>query len=146
MTDYLTWLKEQGRDYACQLCGNTDLRHIIMADGPNYAKLVCDDCDERFVAWGPKPDSLKKRRAAGHKKLSDQLKRRGIDYCQICLRHETELPRPEVLMGHHVIEHQVNGSADPENAWQLCTACHALVHWRRTYESHKKESQLLEVQ
>ena len=141
MTDYLAELRAQGRSFTCPRCGNTDLRHVLMAEGPHYAKIVCDDHPEAgpeglHVDWGPKPDSLKKRRASAHKNLSAKLKARGIDYCQLCLRHERDLPAPEVLVGHHVIEYQSGGNADPENAWQLCSACHALVHWRRTYEGH----------
>ncbi len=121
----------------CPHCKSGDyLRHVLVVDGPHYAKLVCDDCDERFITWIPKPDPLKTKRPAKHRRIVSTFKAEGVDYCQMCLRHESELPGTQVLEGHHVIEFTDGGTAERLNTWLLCTPCHSFVHHQRTYLGH----------
>jgi len=54
----------------------------------------------------------------------------------MCLIKEVDLPPRETLEGHHVVEYANGGTDDADNVWVVCTACHKLIHWRRTYLEH----------
>lgn len=56
----------------------------------------------------------------------------------MCLRDLKDIPLPQVLEGHHVVEFQDGGSDDRSNVWIVCTACHKLIHYQRTYLGHFK--------
>ena len=48
-----------------------------------------------------------------------------------------ELPAPEQLEVHHVLEVVADdGNDDRENLRVYCSACHAMVNWTRTYFGH----------
>jgi hypothetical protein len=48
-----------------------------------------------------------------------------------------ELPPPEQLEVHHVLEVAADdGTDDPVNLRAYCSACHAMVNWIRTYFGH----------
>lgn len=53
----------------------------------------------------------------------------------MCRREE--LPLPEVLEAHHVVEVQEGGSDERDNLWIVCTACHSMIHYLRTYLGHR---------
>jgi hypothetical protein len=140
--DYLAWLDSKGRLKPCKNCGSKEsLRHILVKPGDvgsqHYAKIVCDHCDGAFVQWGAHPEVDKARWPSEHRKLVQAARREGRTRCEMCLRHESDLPGTQSLMAHHVDEYQVQGEADLDsNVWILCTACHRLVHWARTYFGH----------
>jgi 5-methylcytosine-specific restriction endonuclease McrA len=88
--------------------------------GGHYCKVTCVKC-RRFIKWEGKPK----------------------DYCELCLSMKEDLVLPDTLEIHHVLEVQHGGSDDPENLQTLCTGCHRMVHWRRTYNRHSSfESQI----
>ena len=94
-------------------------------------KLYCLDCG-KFIAWS----GYKKQIAQnGERKFSSQwsAKRVGIDYCQICLRYKDDLGRSEHIETHHIIQVCDGGEDELDNLMFLCTACHNLVHYQRTY-------------
>jgi hypothetical protein len=53
------------------------------------------------------------------------------------LRHRDDLPVPEELHVHHVMEVAADDGADDlENLRLYCSACHSMVNWIRTYFGH----------
>lgn len=118
----------------CQTCGETNgLYPQVMATGPHYARLVCANCDDRFVTWLRKPDTRPKRDGKStrllriiHEAWADEPL-----YCLICLRDERTLPTGTWMEAHHVLEHTDAGADVAANLQPLCNECHSLVHWRR---------------
>ncbi len=103
----------------------------LMPHSRHYAKWVCGSCG-KWNDWVRKPsdDASKYRRPAAHRKLVAKF---GRGYCEMCMRQENELRDEDTLEGHHSIEFKDGGEPTRENTWILCTACHRLVNWMRTY-------------
>lgn len=121
------------QERACRFCGTPGPHFVkVMTEGKHYARVTCAECSA-FIGWLPKPDNEKARRPATHRDLVAKF---GRGYCEMCLTPESKLPKGESLEGHHVDEYQNGGEASRENTWILCTACHSLVNWRRTYQRH----------
>lgn len=144
--DYLGWLEETGRLKPCKKCGSKEsLRHELVQPGEpgqqHYARIVCDHlpCEGTHTQWGAKPDTDKAKRPAAHRKLVREARGEGRTRCEMCLRHESDLPGTQQLEAHHVDEYQNGGPAEQGNLWILCTACHRQVHWARTYFGHYHE-------
>ena len=117
----------------CKYCQSPNL--ILVTEGippPHYGKTICSDCG-KFQTWERKPDQDKAKRPANHLNLVHKL---GLDYCELCLRKEYQLPRPEILVAHHIIEYSDGGTDDPLNILIVCSSCHALIHHVRTYIGH----------
>lgn len=100
--------------------------------GPHFAYWECTVC-HRHNGWQAKPDGDKAKRPASH---SDLVRKFGRGFCELCLRTRDELRSADTFEAHHVIEysdqhHESDGTQ--ENIWILCTACHRLVNWIRTY-------------
>ena len=98
--------------------------------GGHYCKVTCGKC-RRFIKWEGKPKEKKSRK--GQAELRNRFCK---DYCEMCLSMKEDLVLPDTLEIHHVLEVQHGGSDDPENLQTLCTGCHKMVHWRRTYNRH----------
>lgn len=107
-------------DGKCGTCRG-ELRLTLTAALTHYGRYDCDTCG--FQGWAPKPqdDPTKYQRPKGTTGLADK------DYCEVCLKKEV------VLHGHHVIPVKKGGSDEAENIWTVCTACHRLIEWTRTY-------------
>lgn len=118
---------------ACPRCG---ARAEPLIDrnvpAPHAAKAVCSLCGV-FLRWIAKPDQDKAKRPATHRKL---VKARGVDYCEICGINRSAMPAEETLEGHHVVGYADGGDCEASNALTVCTACHILIHFRRTYVGH----------
>jgi hypothetical protein len=117
----------------CPDCGHIGGHAQLELEGLHFARIVCPTC-RRFLdwlGWPPKPEKRERRRTA---RLADELKRLGLDHCELCLRSEADLPPPDALRVHHVDEEATND--DPANQRLYCTGCHQLVHWLRTYFGH----------
>ena len=110
----------------CPKCGNS-VEGELTPHLKHYAKGTCPEC--RYVWWLPKPDDDPTK----YKRRKKSTNLAFGDVCQMCLRSREELPKNTTLEGHHVIEHQDGGKDDTSNIWTLCSACHQLVHWQRTY-------------
>lgn len=104
--------------------------------GPHHAKELCADC-RRFLRWVPKPGAERIRRPAGHRDLVEKFSR---GFCQFCRRTEGVLPPGQTLEGHHIVELQDGGSSERDNILVLCTACHKLLHWMRTWVTSKESA------
>lgn len=116
----------------CNRCERETLSRVVLTpDLPHYGKLVCDMCG-CWRRWLPKPDTdpTKHRRTKQHTDLVRQFSK---GYCEMCLMTAGELDDGRVLEAHHVLEYQTGGDPSRENIWILCTGCHKLVHWMRTY-------------
>lgn len=102
--------------------------------GPHWGEARCLKCDS-WIEFVSKPGELrdKARRESAHKKIA---KKYSEGYCQVCLILEDKLPLGESLEGHHIVEYQDGGEPTRENTLICCTACHSLIHWRRTYQQH----------
>lgn len=103
----------------------------------HYGKMVCPECG-RWLGWVAKP-SDEKRRRNGTAKLTKNLEKSGLDYCQACLRKRDELPPNATFIAHHVIEVQDGGGDEPENLWHLCTICHEIIHLMRRNRTNPKD-------
>lgn len=102
----------------------------ILSEGKHYGKLNCAECGS-YVCFIPKPKNGGKRKK--NRFLPHDL---GVDFCQMCLRHESRLGKRDVLESHHVLEIGEGGEDLPENILVLCTSCHRLTHHQRTYLNH----------
>lgn len=117
----------------CKTCGaRWEPTVELTPDTPHYGKALCGNCNA-FLRWVPKPDRDKRKREAAHTEL---VKKYSRGYCELCLILASDLPVNETLEAHHVEEYQDGGASDRENVWIVCTACHKLIHWRRTYLAH----------
>lgn len=122
------------REATCPRCGSGLCARSDTSDGPHFAKLACLACGAHldWIAW-PKTETEEKR---DRKRSRRYVTRLGEQRCELCLRHENELPPPAKLEVHHVIEKGSGGADEPENLRLYCTACHSLVNWIRTYFGH----------
>ena len=117
----------------CKQCGSIGGKMTFtFTEGPHFARVNCQVC-QAFVDWVGHPRTAPKTdRRRSRKKLRDLG-----DRCEICLRHRDELPSPELLEVHHVLEVAAdNGVDDHQNLRVYCSACHAMVNWTRTYFGH----------
>jgi hypothetical protein len=116
----------------CQHCGFDGMHKATqLPTGQHWGRIDCGGCG-KWIKWLPKPESdpTKYRRPTSHKNLVEKF---GRGFCEMCLRAQGELGARETLDGHHVLEFQNGGEPSRENVWILCTACHRLVNWTRTY-------------
>ena len=113
----------------CSACGSTAVVQTPTPNLPHYAREDCADC-LRFLRWVPKPDADRIRRPAAHR---DLVKKFSRGFCEICLTKDSDLLPGQVLEAQHVQEFHEGGDPTRENTWIICTACHKLIHWRRTW-------------
>lgn len=108
------------------------------APPPHFAVLRCPECGQHMgFAKKPETDDSAKRREAKHRKL---VARHGADQCEMCLRTADELSVARVaLEAHHVREYADGGDCDRSNLRFVCTPCHRLIHWTRTYHGGRGE-------
>lgn len=100
--------------------------------GVHFGKETCQACGA-FIRWVPKPSTERKAREAAHR---DLVRKFSLGFCELCGILEESLPRGETLHAHHVDEYQDGGEPVRSNIQIVCTACHSLIHWRRTYVRH----------
>lgn len=116
----------------CERCQHVGARveTVFQQGPPHFAKALCENCGRfiDWIGWPPEPEAGKQRRRRHIKTVADR--------CELCLRSKTELPEPEKIDWHHVIEHSAGGDPDPRNLRPYCTACHSMVNWIRTYFGH----------
>lgn len=134
-TPQLPTIVEPCKFFACKFHGA--MRVILSTGGVHYARVECPTCNG-FQRWLPKPESdpTKYRRPNSHR---DLVKAFSKGYCELCLRKKENLPKGQTIEAQHVLEFQDGGSSERENIWILCTACHRLVHWVRTYHASPVE-------
>lgn len=116
----------------CRHCGYEGIQTVTITEtGVHYANVRCAKC-ARQLRWLPKPDSdpTKYRRPTQHRDLVTAY---SSGFCEMCLRSQAELPKGQTLEAQHVREFKDGGSNKRENIWIICTGCHRLVHWVRTY-------------
>lgn len=113
------------------ICGSKGATATAETDGPHFMRLTCNGCG-RFLDWISWPVE----RPSDHKRRRQRITKLGEDRCELCLRSRFELPVPQTLQEHHVIEHAEGGSDEPDNTRVYCTACHAKILWLRTYFGH----------
>jgi len=98
-------------------------------DTPHAGEHRCPICD-KWLGWKRKEKNTGRRdtpRAAS-------VQRIGIEYCQWCLRKNTQLGSHETLTVHHIDEDPFNN--DPGNWLVLCTKCHKQCHHERDYVNY----------
>jgi 5-methylcytosine-specific restriction endonuclease McrA len=126
----------------CRHCGDQGPHTVdLTTSGVHHAKVTCGGCN-RFLRWLPKPESdpTKYRRPTSHTNLVADY---GQGYCEMCLRKKEDLPPKQTLEAQHVLEFKDGGSNERENIWIVCTACHRMIHWIRTYHGSYKVSHVL---
>lgn len=122
----------------CRYCGSVVVVQVL-ATGVHYAKRVCSaSACGRINGFEPKPDSdpTKYRRTKAH---TDLVKKFSKGFCEMCLTPAGELPKGMALEGQHVVEYDNDGQPTRENIWIVCTACHRLIHWVRTYKGRNRD-------
>ena len=114
----------------CRICQKDVevITEILPPTGIHYAKATCPNCG-RFIDWLKKPDNEDKRTKTSKYTLEDF----NIDYCEWCGRKKEELGLREVFHLHHKKWLEDGGKDERENIMIVCTACHALALWIRTY-------------
>ena len=113
-------------------CGYVGEPKIVpRTSGVHYADKRCDSCG-RHLGFVPKPDSdpTKYSRPKSHQQLVEKF---SNGFCELCLAKVEDLPKGQSMEAHHIIEFKDGGKSDRENIWIVCTGCHRLIHWRRTY-------------
>ena len=115
----------------CRACQSDNIYSEWRPDREQYG-IKCHDCNK--YTWHPKEAS--KNRHAKHQEL---VKKKGVYYCEWCLRDKEFLPLPEILEGHHIIEYKDGGTDDLSNILVLCTKCHKQCHHDRVYLGHYKK-------
>lgn len=115
------------KDY-CRFCeGETYQKKVIRPIGPHYGEMICVSCNNR-IKFLPKPRNENKRKQ--NKYSAEAI---GINYCEMCLRDREQLFSYETLEVHHKIQISMGGEDKPGNIWVVCTPCHRLIHFCRTY-------------
>ena len=111
----------------CPKCGS---KEFYYRDGneQHYKGRTCRQCG--LFAWISKPVEIAYKRPANHTGL---VKKYSKGYCEICLIPQDIIPRWESLEAQHIIEYQANPNSERENIIIVCTRCHMLIHWLRTY-------------
>lgn len=112
---------------------------ITEGKGNHYAQLKCTHSDTpHWIDWLPNPQNKdKSRRESNHRNL---VSRYSQGFCECCMRKAEDLPKPQQLEAHHVIEHKDGGTDDRSNIWIVCTPCHKQIHHNRTYLGHYQQS------
>lgn len=127
----------------CRSCGYDGPQNVTLeTSGHHYARIKCAECNA-FMRWMAKPvdDPTKYKRQKKHTGLVDKY---GQGFCEMCLRNEDALPKGQSLEAQHVQEYQDGGSEKRENIWIICTACHKLIHWVRTYHGGEHEQPIVQ--
>ncbi len=122
----------------CRLCNAPGPQTVTLrTSGVHYAEVRCVKC-KQHLGFQSKPDSdpTKYKRPKAH---TDLVKQFSKGYCEMCMRPQADLPKGETLEAQHVVEFQNGGSCEKENIWIVCTGCHRLIHWRRTYIGPRQE-------
>lgn len=116
----------------CKNCGHEGPQPATRRlDGVHFVDIRCAKCG-KHLGFQPKPESdpTKYKRPNQHR---DLVREYSCGYCEMCLKKKDDLPKGQTLEAQHVIEYQDGGTSDRGNIWIVCTGCHRLVHWIRTY-------------
>jgi hypothetical protein len=116
----------------CKACGAETPQVVTLRPaGVHYADSRCAVCG-LHCGFLSKPDDepTKYKRPAAHRELVAKFSR---GFCELCLTPEAALPKGQTLEAQHVVEFADGGAPLRENVWIICTGCHRLIHWRRTY-------------
>jgi len=104
---------------------------LIFVETPDlkhYGKIKCSQCG-KWYRWVGKPENEGKRtRTSKFDGLTD-----SVDHCGLCGRKRFEINNKETFELHHSIPLEEEGKDKLDNIMWLCTACHRLAHWIRTY-------------
>lgn len=127
----------------CKRCAHQG-PHVftLRTSGVHYGDLRCAECNTH-LGFPPKPESdpTKYKRPSKHR---DLVREYSKGFCEMCLRSEGELPKGTTLEAQHVQEYQDGGDSTRENIWIVCTACHRMVHWVRTYHGGNHVQPIIE--
>ncbi len=115
----------------CPRCKcETEHTLAIRPAGVHYADAVCQTCGKKWFPPKPDADPTKYKRPNSHR---DLVRKYSPGYCEMCLCPANDLPKGQTLEAQHVKEFKDGGSERRENIWIICTGCHRLIHWVRTY-------------
>lgn len=111
-------------------CPTCDLSEHIKEqprpDTPHYAEYRCVKCD-KWISWVKGPDTPRSTA------VLKRTKERDGYTCQFCGRPKEKLGERETLTTDHMTELNEGGKDELSNTITLCTACHKLKLWVRTY-------------
>lgn len=122
--------------HICSYCQSTNTEKRLRPDTIHYAELRCLDCNRHRWLSKPKDEKTSKREP----EHQDLVKKYSQGFCVICYRLEEDLPPPQKLVAHHVVEYQDGGESTPDNIQIVCTYCHQTIHTIRTYMGHYTKS------
>ena len=112
-------------------CGAEEIPDVIKGD--IHIKAICPVCGDyiknlpKAMFEGPKKPNGERRKAQWTPKVME------IDYCEMCGREHGSLGKNEKLESHHKIPIQVGGEDVKSNILILCSPCHTMAHYLRTY-------------
>lgn len=109
----------------CDKCGSANIEETTFNETHGH-RYSCQDC--RYVCWGGK---LKNKEKNGKRPPCPTPADLGVEHCEVCGRNKEILGYSETLEVHHKDIDPTNNKR--LNLWVLCTACHRLVHYQRTY-------------
>jgi len=110
----------------CKYCNSTDLSENPRPDTPHYAELKCNSCN-KWLSWIKGPNNPRSKSVLNNTKKRDEYR------CWFCGRYKNELGTNETMTTDHMIELNEGGKDDLNNTKTLCSACHKLKLWVRTY-------------
>ena len=119
----------------CQNCGTIDVPNVVETDNGTTTiyKATCSKCGSyiKFLSKslfeGVKKPNGKRRKTVW---TPSEL---GIENCEICGRQKDRLGKNEKLESHHKVFIEHGGEDKKDNILVLCTPCHRMAHFLRTY-------------
>lgn len=119
----------------CPECGYIDVPAVIETNNGTTTiyKATCKECG-KYIKFLPKSlfEGAKKTNGKRRKSVWTALVL-GVDYCEFCGRPIYRLGKNEKLESHHKEPIEHGGTDTKENILILCTPCHRMAHFLRTY-------------
>lgn len=112
----------------CNQCGNIDLKTVLMPKNHmHYAKLVCAECNDKFITWAKKPENIDKNTRNNNNKFKWLHRERNNQYiCTWCGADETiwKDNLGWTFQLDHIHQLSEGGIDEYDNTQILCFVCH----------------------
>jgi 5-methylcytosine-specific restriction endonuclease McrA len=124
----------KGNEMKCVNCGCEEVQQIETPNLIHYAKEVCKQCG-RWIRWIHNPENEGSRTQTSKYSIEQILRfhKKENNICFFCLRTQEQLGVKETFTRDHIEELDKGGKDELENLQILCSPCHKLKNWTRTY-------------
>lgn len=121
------------------ICNHNETILVLTPNSVHHGKLICKNCGT-FMGFKKKPENENIRTKTSKYTTEDIIKYYGYEktFCFFCGR--TQLGLSETFEREHIKELKDGGSDQLNNLQILCTACHKLKLWTRTYLNKHQEA------